>query len=58
MRDALADARSAMALDRWLLLYAPKLEIIERDILSRFPSDVHALAQARVAYVAPPPPIE
>ena len=58
MRDALADARGAMALDRWLLLYAPKLEIIERDILPRFPSDVHALAQARVAYVAPPPPIE
>ncbi len=58
MRDALADARSKMSPDRWLLLYAPKLEIIERDILPGFPSDVHARAQAKVAQVPPPPPIE
>jgi len=58
MRVALADARAGMALDRWRLLYAPKLEIIERDILPRFPADVHAAAVAMVGRMPPPPPIE
>ncbi|MEL4382757.1 hypothetical protein, partial [Shewanella algae] len=35
-RAALTDARAAMAPERWRLLYAPKLEILERDILPRF----------------------
>ena len=58
MRAALADASSKISPDRWLLLYAPKLKIIERDILPRFPSDVHAVAQTKIAQVPPPPPIE
>lgn len=58
MRDALADARIKISPDRWQLLYAPKLQIIERDILPRFPSHVHALAQTKIAQIPPPPPIE
>ena len=57
-RVALADARTGMGLDRWQLLYAPKLEILERDILPRFPASVHAVARAMVGQVPPPPPIE
>jgi len=58
MRMALADARTRMSLDRWQLLYAPKLEILERDILPRFPASVHAVAGPMVGQVPPPPPIE
>jgi len=58
MRTALADARTGMSLDRWQLLYAPKLEILERDILPRFPASVHAVAGPMVGQVPPPPPIE
>jgi len=57
-RDALTKARDVTALDRWMLLYAPKLEILERDVLPRFPHDVHAAAQARMSQVPVPPPIE
>ena len=57
-RDALAEARGAMALDRWMLLYAPKLEILERDVLPRFPGDMHGAARARLDQVPCPPPIE
>ena len=58
MRDALAEARTTISPDRWQLLYAPKLEIMERDVLPRFPSHVHALARAKIALMPPPPPIE
>jgi hypothetical protein len=44
MRDALSEARARLAPDRWRLLYAPKLEILERDVLPRFPTDIHAAA--------------
>lgn len=44
VRTALTEARSSMSLDRWRLLYAPKLEIIERDILPEFSNEVHAAA--------------
>jgi len=58
VRAALAEARAGMALDRWRLLYAPKLEVIERDILPRFPAGLHAAASAMVDRVPAPPPIE
>ena len=58
MRDALADARRTIAVDRWQLLYAPKLEILERDVLHRFPADVHRAAQEMMDQVSSPPPIE
>jgi len=58
MRIALADARTGMSLDRWQLLYAPKLEILERDILLRFPASVHTVAGPMVGQVSSPPPIE
>ena len=58
MRDALAEARSRMALDRWGLLYAPKLEILERDVLPRFPTALRAAASELVGQLPPPPPIE
>lgn len=58
MRDALARAHGRMALDRWRLLYAPKLEILERDVLPRFPAAVHAEANELMGRLTPPPPIE
>ena len=57
-RAALADARARIAPDRWRLLYAPKLEIIDRDIVPRFPSAMHAAALARIAAMPAVPPIE
>lgn len=57
-RNALAEARAGMALDRWQLLYAPQLEIIERDILPEFPADMRAAASALVDRMPPLPPIE
>lgn len=58
VRAALAGARAEMAPDRWRLLYAPKLEIIERDILPEFPADVRTAAEAMMERVPPPPPVE
>src|SRR5262249_35347659 len=58
MRDALREARARLAPDRWCLFYAPKLEILERDVLPRFPADVHAAAVERLATTPPVPPIE
>jgi hypothetical protein len=58
MRDALSEARARLAPDRWRLLYAPKLEILERDVLPRFPAAVHAVAAERLATTPPVPPIE
>src|SRR5262249_59120752 len=45
MRDALSDARARLSPDRWHLLYAPKLEILERDVLPRFPTVLHAAVE-------------
>jgi hypothetical protein len=58
MRDALRDARVRLAPDRWHLFYAPKLEILERDVLPRFPATVHAAAAERLATTPFVPPIE
>jgi len=58
MRDALAEARGRMALDRWGLLYAPKLAILERDVLPRFPAALHSAASGLVGRLPPPPPVE
>jgi hypothetical protein len=57
-RAALVDARARIAPDRWRLLYAPKLEIIDRDIVPRFPSEMHAAALLRIATMPAVPPIE
>jgi hypothetical protein len=53
-RAALIDARSGMAHDRWRLLYAPKLEILERDILPRFPSALRDAVTGRALPTLPP----
>jgi len=45
-RAALIEARAALAPDRWRLLYAPKLEILDNDILPRFPSELRVAALA------------
>jgi hypothetical protein len=58
MRDALNEAKSRLAPDRWRFVYAPKLEILERDVLPRFPADVHAAAAERLQTTPPVPPIE
>ena len=56
MRVALTDGRAGMAPERWRRLYAPKLEILERDILSRFPDAMlEAAARAPLPQL---PPIE
>jgi hypothetical protein len=58
MRDALCEAKAKLAPDRWHLLYAPKLEILERDVLPRFSAAMHAAAAERLATTPPVPPIE
>lgn len=55
-RAALAAARSDMATERWRLLYAPKLEVLERDILPRFPEGM--LTGAAAMPLPELPPIE
>lgn len=55
-RTSLIAARSGMAAERWRLLYAPKLEILERDILPRFPATLRELAA--MAPMPTLPPIE
>jgi integrase len=57
-REALVNARAGMDADRWRLLYAPKLEIIDRDIVPRFPQALQEAAMARVDVMPPCPPIE
>lgn len=57
-RDALTEARRRLSSERWFLLYAPKLEILERDILPRFEPQMHAAAALLAADVPTPPPIE
>jgi hypothetical protein len=58
MRDALTEARTRLASDRWHLVYEPKLEILERDVLPRFSPAVHAAAVQRLESTPPVPPIE
>jgi hypothetical protein len=58
MRDALTDARARLAPDRWRQVYAPKLEILERDVLPRFPAAVHAAALEQLEATSGVPPIE
>ena len=58
MRDALAEARGRLAPDRWGLLYAPKLEVLERDVRPCFPAALRAAASGLVERVPPPPPVE
>ena len=52
-RDALAAARQTLSPDRWRLLYAPKLEILEHDILPRFSPELHMVASMKAAPVLP-----
>jgi len=55
-RAALSDGRAGMVPERWRRLYAPKLEILERDILPRFPDAMlEAVAMAPVPQL---PPVE
>ena len=58
MRDALGDAKTRLAPEHWHSLYAPKLEILERDVLPRFPASVHAAALERLDATPTVPPIE
>lgn len=53
-RTALINARDGIALERWRLLYQPKLEVLERDILPRFPDGMVARAAARPQPELPP----
>jgi hypothetical protein len=53
-RAALVAAHSALAPERWRLLYAPKLEILDNDILPRFPSELHVAASGRSTPALPP----
>jgi hypothetical protein len=57
-RAAIVAARAGMAPDRWRLLYAPKLEIIDADIVPRFSSPLHAAALAQIGAMSPVSPIE
>lgn len=50
-RSALIAARLRMAPERFALLYEPKLAILERDILPRFPAAMHVEARERVAAI-------
>ncbi|WP_292293758.1 site-specific integrase [Mesorhizobium sp.] len=52
-RDALVAARQTLAPDRWRLLYAPKLEILEHDILPRFSPELHLAASMKAAPALP-----
>jgi hypothetical protein len=53
-RAALVAARAVLAPGRWRLLYAPKLEILDNDILPRFPPELH-LAASGISTPALPP---
>ncbi|WP_245482390.1 site-specific integrase [Mesorhizobium sp. M4A.F.Ca.ET.050.02.1.1] len=52
-RDALVAARQTLASERWRLLYAPKLEILEHDILPRFSPELHMVASMNAAPALP-----
>lgn len=55
-RAALTQGRAGMTSERWRLLYAPKLEVLERDILPRFPSNM--LDRMALASLPELPPVE
>ena len=55
---ALTDSRAMISAERWRVLYAPKLEILERDVLPRFPDELITEATHLVSGLAPLPPIE
>lgn len=51
-RAALSEARTRMAPERFALIYEPKLAILERDILPRFPDAMQVQARERAAAIA------
>ena len=57
-RAALTESRAIMRAERWQVLYAPKLEILERDVLPRFPAELVSKATQLMSGLAPLPPIE
>ncbi|MBE3603725.1 site-specific integrase [bacterium] len=57
-RAALRESRASVGAERWRLLYGPKLEIIERDVLPRFSDELSAEARRLMTGLAPLPPIE
>ena len=57
-RAALRESRASVGAERWRLLYGPKLEIIERDVLPRFSDELSAEARRLMSGLAPLPPIE
>lgn len=57
-RAALTQSRPTMSAERWRVVYAPKLEILERDVLPRFPVELIDTATQLMGGLAPLPPIE
>lgn len=57
-RAALTESRATVSAQRWRVIYAPKLEILERDVLPRFPHELAAEAGRLISGLAPLPPIE
>jgi hypothetical protein len=57
-RAVLMESRAGISAERWRVLYAPKLEILERDVLPRFPDELITEATRLVSRLAPLPPIE
>jgi len=53
-RAALVAAQAEVAAERWRLLYAPKLEILDNDILPRFGPELHIAASGRPTPAVPP----
>jgi hypothetical protein len=53
-RAALVAAGGVLAPERWRLLYAPKLEIHDNDILPRFPPELRRAASGRSTPALPP----
>lgn len=58
MKNALLAARSGLPLSRWALVYEPKLIVLERDILSRFPPSMLKAAPRASSAVAQLPRLE
>ena len=58
MRDVLLDARKSLPASRWSLVYGPKLEILEMDILPRFPAQTHDAAMRILPQTFHPPKLE
>lgn len=58
MKEALVLARARLPAERWDLVYGPKLSILERDILVRFPARMVAAAMVAREHLNRLPPIE